>query len=92
MTDVAVVGESALLDGCDRLVVSPAYGKVSIVDPSSYTTEGEVVRAGHVLATIDADGSNVDVCAPVDAWVMDFLARDGERVEPGTVIAHLRGL
>lgn len=92
MTDVAVVGESALLDGCDRLVVSPVHGKLAIAFPTSYTTEGEVVRAGHVLARIDADGSMVEVCAPCDAWLMDYLVRDGERVEPGAAIVHLRVL
>jgi biotin carboxyl carrier protein len=92
VTDVAVIGESALLDGCDKLVVSSAHGRLTVVAPSSYTSEGEVVRAGHVLARIDADGSIVEVASPCDAWVMEFLVLDGARVEPGTAIVHLRAL
>jgi biotin carboxyl carrier protein len=92
MTDIAVIDETALLDGCDRLVVSPAYGKLKIPRPASYTSEGEFVRAGDVLATMLADGSHLDVTAPCDAWVMGYIAHDGERVEPGTAIVHLRAL
>jgi pyruvate/2-oxoglutarate dehydrogenase complex dihydrolipoamide acyltransferase (E2) component len=90
MTQVAVVPDTALLGGCERLVVSPAHGRVTISASGSYTTEGEVVRGGDVLASIDSDGSVIEVCAPCDAWLMDYLARDGQRVEPGTPIVHLR--
>ena len=92
MTTVAVVAESALLDTQDRLLVSPAYGRVSIPVPVAFTSEGEVARAGDVLALIDADGTVLEVCAPCDAWVMGYLIREGQRVEPGSAIAHLRAL
>jgi pyruvate/2-oxoglutarate dehydrogenase complex dihydrolipoamide acyltransferase (E2) component len=92
MTTVAVIPESALLDSHDRLLVSPAYGKVSVPVPVSFTSEGEVARAGDVLALVDADGTVVEVCAPCDVWVMGYLIRDGQRVEPGSAIAHLRAL
>jgi biotin carboxyl carrier protein len=92
MTNVAVVPETGLLDGPDRLVVSPAHGRVSVPAPSSFTSEGEVIRAGQILARIDADGTLIEVQAPCDAWVMGYLLRNGERVEPGAAIAHLRAL
>lgn len=92
MTHVAVIPENALLDGCDRLVVSPAHGRLVLSRPTSYTVEGEVVRCGGVLAHVQADGSMLEVCAPCDAWVMDFIARDGDRLEPGSAIVHLRAL
>ena len=92
MTTMAVVAETALVDTQDRLLVSPAYGRVSIPVPVSFTSEGEVARAGDVLAVVDADGTIVEVCAPCDAWVMGYLTRDGQRVEPGSAIAHLRAL
>jgi biotin carboxyl carrier protein len=92
LTNVAFVPETSLLDGPDRLVVSPVHGRVTVRRTDSYTTEGEVVRQGDVLASIDADGTTVEVSAPCNAWVMDFLLRNGERVEPGSAIAHLRAL
>jgi biotin carboxyl carrier protein len=92
MTTVAVVPETALLDSRDRLLVSPAFGRVTVPSPVSFTSEGEVARAGDVLALLDADGRVVEVCAPCDVWVMAYLIRDGQRVEPGSAIAHLRAL
>lgn len=92
MTQAVIVGESGLVGTCDRLVVSPAHGRLSIAAPGSFTSEGEFVRGGQVIASVDADGSAVEVCAPCDAWLMDYLARDGQRVEPGSPIAHLRKL
>jgi biotin carboxyl carrier protein len=92
MTHVAVVGESALLDGCDRLVVSPVFGKLSVDLPTSYTVEGEFVRRGDSVATVRADGRDVEVCAPCDGWVMGYLNRNGARVEPGSAIVHLRAV
>lgn len=92
MTTVAVIPETALLDSRERLLVSPAYGRVVLPAPASFTSEGEVARSGDVLAVVNGDGNSVEVCAPCDAWVMGYLIRDGQRVEPGSAIAHLRAL
>jgi biotin carboxyl carrier protein len=92
MTTVTVVPESGLLGGRDRLLVAPAHGRLIVPAPVAFTADGEMVRQGDVVARIDADGRAVDVCAPCDAWVMEYLLRDGERVEPGSAIAHLRAL
>jgi biotin carboxyl carrier protein len=92
MTVVQVVPETAMLDGNDRLVVSQSHGRVRIGAPDWFTAEGEVVREGGIVARVSADGEEVDVCAPCDAWVMGYLLRDGERVEPGAAIVHLRAL
>jgi biotin carboxyl carrier protein len=92
MTQLAYASDSALLDGCDRIVVSPVYGRVSVPRPANYTVEGEVVRSGDVIATVDGDGAINEIYAPCDAWVMDYLARDGERLEPGSAIVHLRAI
>jgi biotin carboxyl carrier protein len=88
----AYSSEGALLGGCDRIVVSPVHGRVRVPRPVSFTSEGEVVRRGEVIATVDGDGATNEICAPCDAWVMDYLARDGERLEPGSAIVHLRAI
>jgi biotin carboxyl carrier protein len=92
VTVVTVVPETAILDGRDRLVVAEAHGRLALAEPGLFTSEGEVVRGGDVIARITADGHSVTVCAPCDAWVMGYLVGDGERVQPGSAIAHLRAL
>ena len=92
MTTFQIASDSALTDLPDRFVVSPGHGRVALAPPADFTSEGEVVRAGSVLAQLRSDGASLPVCAPCDAWVIDYLVRDGERVEPGTPIAHLRAL
>lgn len=89
---VQLASETGLCDLPDRIVVSPGHGRVAILPTQTLTSEGEVVRAGDVLATIDAAAGSVDVVAPCDAWVLGFLASDGERVRPGVPIVHLREL
>ena len=91
MTDVAVFPESGLMDSAERIVVSERHGRASLV-PGLFTTEGEVVRAGDVIARVHADGEHVEVRSPCNAWVLSYLIIDGERVAPGTAIAHLRAL
>ena len=76
-----LVSETGFEDLPDRIVVSPGYGRVKIDDPKAFTTEGEFVRAGGVIACLHSDGRIVNVCAPSDAWIVDYLVRDGQRVE-----------
>lgn len=87
-----MISETALSDLPDRIVVSPGHGRLVVPLPKSFGTEGEVVRAGDVIAMIDASSERVEVRAPCDAWVLSFLARDGDRVRPGAPIAHIREL
>jgi biotin carboxyl carrier protein len=88
----SVVSETGFDDLPDRIVVSPGHGRVKLDAPTAYTAEGEFVRTGHVIACLRSDGRIVDVCAPCDAWIVDFLVRDGQRVEPGEPLVHLRAL
>ena len=92
MTIYQVAPEDALCDLPDRIVVSPEHGRLVVSLPRSYTTEGEVVRAGEVIAVVESNPGHFEVRAPCDAWVLSFLARDGQRVGPGAPIVHLREL
>ncbi len=92
MTVYQVAPEDALCDLPDRIVVSPDHGRLSLRPPQSFTTEGEVVRAGDIIAVVESNPGSMEVRAPCDAWVLSFLARDGERVGPGAPIVHLRAL
>ncbi len=92
MTIYQVAPEDALCDLPDRIVVSPDHGRLVMSLPRSYTTEGEVVRAGEVIAIVESNQGLVEVRAPCDAWVLSYLARNGQRVGPGAPIVHLREL
>lgn len=92
MTSQQLVSDTALSDLPDRIVVSPGYGRLVVRSPQTFTAEGEVVRAGEVLATVEANTKTVEVRSPCDAWVLSFLAEDGERVRPGVPLVHLREL
>ena len=87
-----MVSETALSDLPDKIVVSPGHGRLSVPLPKRFGTEGEVVRAGDVIAVVHANAQSMEVRSPCDAWVLAFLARDGDRVRPGAPIAHIREL
>lgn len=82
------ISENALEDLPDRIVVSPAHGRFVVGHGDS--TQGESVRAGDVLGSIEASQGTVEMRSPCDAEVLGFLARDGERVRPGAPIVHIR--
>jgi biotin carboxyl carrier protein len=84
--------ENALTDLPDRLVVAGGHGRLALSAPRMFTAEGEVVRAGQSLGRVDDGTRTHDVCAPCDAWVVEYLVRDGQRVEPGSPVVHLRAL
>jgi biotin carboxyl carrier protein len=90
LSEPMVISETALSDLPDKIVVSPSHGRLVVPLPKSFGTEGEVVRAGDVIAVVDGSSQRTEVRAPCDAWVLAFLARDGDRVRPGAPIAHLR--
>lgn len=92
MTIHQVAAENGLCDLPDRIVVSPDHGRIVVSKSRTFTTEGEVVRAGEVIAVIESGPGSVEVCAPCDAWVLSLLVRDGERVGPGVPLVHLREL
>lgn len=92
MTIYQVAPEDALCDLPDRIVVAPDHGRLVVWPPRSFTSEGEVVRAGDIIAVIECNPGVVEVRAPCDAWVLSFLARNGQRVGPGAPIVHLREL
>jgi len=90
LREPVVISETALSDLPDRIVVSPGHGRLVVPLPKSFGTEGEVVRAGDVIAVVTANSQRLEVRAPCDAWVLAYIARDGDRVRPGAPIAHLR--
>jgi biotin carboxyl carrier protein len=78
------------LDVLERVVVSPATGRFTALAPQTVTTEGEIVRRGQPVGTIDGPGGAISVESPFTGFLMGILALPGERVREGEPVAWLR--
>ncbi len=74
----------------ERVVVAPSRGVFSSLAPEVVTAEGELVRAGQAIGTIESSGSRVSVLSPFTGFLMGMLADEGERMREGEPIAWLR--
>lgn len=74
----------------ERLIASPAAGVFRSNPPEVVTSEGEIVRAGQVLGTIEVTGEAVPVTSPHTGFLMGLLAHPGERVRTSQPVAWVR--
>lgn len=74
----------------ERLIAAPAAGVFRSHPPEVVTSEGEIVRAGQVLGTIEVTGADVPVTSPHTGFLMGLLAHPGERVRTSQPVAWLR--
>jgi biotin carboxyl carrier protein len=74
----------------ERLVAAPTAGVFRSAPPETVTGEGEIVRAGQVLGTIEVTGDAVPVTSPHTGFLMGLLAHSGERVRSAQPVAWLR--
>lgn len=90
-TDVAHPGLHAEdLHVPERLIAAPAAGVFRSNPPEVITSEGEIVRAGQVLGTIEVTGDAVPVTSPHTGFLMGLLAHPGERVRTSQPVAWVR--
>lgn len=71
--DRMVIAEETLLgenvpDIRDRVVVAPCKGRFKQLPPEVFTTEGEWVEPGTVLAEVDVDGEKIAVTSAFRGW------------------------
>jgi biotin carboxyl carrier protein len=78
------------LDVLERVVISPATGTFTALPPETVTAEGEIVRRGQVVGTVNASGGPVSVESPFTGFLMGVLALPGERIREGEPVAWLR--
>ena len=74
----------------ERVVVAPARGTFTPLEPETVTAEGELVEAGQVIGTIDSSGRKISVTSPFTGFLMGMLASVGERLREGEPVAWLR--
>jgi biotin carboxyl carrier protein len=70
----------------ERVVVSPCSGRFHPLPPESFTTEGEWVEPGQVLAEVHNGETVVEVRSAFRGWVMGMLALDGQPVKDGDAL------
>ena len=70
----------------ERVVVSPCSGRFHPLPPESFTTEGEWVEPGQVLAEVRNGGDVVEVRSAFRGWVMGMIALDGQPVKDGEAL------
>ncbi|HVV35889.1 MAG TPA: hypothetical protein VHC63_04740 [Acidimicrobiales bacterium] len=74
----------------EKLIVAPARGVVTLLDPQVVTAEGEIVEAGQAVAIITNSGEETPAVSRFTGFLMGMLVHSGERVRPGQPIAWLR--
>jgi biotin carboxyl carrier protein len=74
----------------ERMVVSPCSGKFVPHPPEVFTTEGEWVEPGYVLAEVQTGAERVPVRSGFRGWVMGMLALPGQPVHEGDALFWIR--
>jgi biotin carboxyl carrier protein len=70
----------------ERVVVSPCSGRFHPLPPERFTTEGEWVEPGQVLAEVHNGDAVVEVRSAFRGWVMGLLALEGQPVKDGEAL------
>ncbi|HZA00573.1 MAG TPA: biotin/lipoyl-containing protein [Acidimicrobiales bacterium] len=74
----------------ERLIAAPAAGVFRLAAPDVITAEGEIVRSGQRVGTIEVTGGEVAVTSPHTGFLMGLLALPGERVRADQPLAWVR--
>jgi biotin carboxyl carrier protein len=70
----------------ERVVVAPCSGRFRPLPSETFSTEGEWVEPGAVLAEIDNNGATTPVRSSFRGWVMGMLALEGQPVKAGEAL------
>jgi len=70
----------------ERLVVAPCAGRFVPLPPEVFTTEGEWVEPGQVLAEVQQGTETTPVRSPFRGWMMGTLALAGQPVRGGEAL------
>jgi biotin carboxyl carrier protein len=74
----------------EKVVVSPATGRFQPHPPEIFTTEGEWIEQGQVVAEIQNGSGSVPVVSAFTGWMMGMLAIAGQPVAEGDQLFWIR--
>jgi biotin carboxyl carrier protein len=86
----SIFGVSEVTNIRERVVVSPAKGRFHPHPPEIFTTEGEWVEKGQVLARISNGAESIPVVCAFTGWMMGMLALAGQPVAAGDQLFWIR--
>ena len=89
MFDVEIVPDIVSIR--ERVIVAPHAGRFQPRPPQIFTTEGEWIEPGTVLAVIRNGIEEVEVTSSCRGWVMGMLAIEGQPVQQGEALFWVRG-
>ena len=75
----------------ERLVVAPCAGRFRSLPPETFTSRGEWVEPGDVLAEIHSGESMMQVRSNFRGWAMGMLVLDGQPVRQGEALFWIWG-
>lgn len=79
-----------VIEIAERVVISPATGRFHPNPPETFTTEGEWVARGQVVAEIHNGVERVPVVSAFTGWMMGMLALPGQPVRAGEQLFWIR--
>jgi biotin carboxyl carrier protein len=74
----------------ERLIAAPTAGVFRSAPPDVVTAEGEIVRVGQVVGSIEVTDGSVVVTSAHTGFLMGLLALPGERVRADQPLAWVR--
>lgn len=88
LDEVVGVAEVTTID--EWVIVSPSKGRFIPRPPEIFTTEGEWVERGQVVAEITTPRRSVPVVSRFAGWMMGMLAIPGQPVGTGAQLFRIR--
>jgi len=85
ITEGSIHGEN-ILEIRERVVVAPCSGRFRPLPPQVFTTEGEWVEPGSVVAEVSSNGTSAPVVSAFRGWVMGMLALPDQPVNEGDAL------
>lgn len=85
-----IIGAAEMTAIGERVIVSPAKGRFIPRPPEIFTTEGEWVEEGQVVAEIRSGDLLVPVVSAFTGWMMGMLAIAGQPVTTGAQLFRVR--
>ena len=70
----------------EKIVVSPATGRFLPLPAETFTTEGEWVEPGQLVAQISTKTGDLDVRSAFRGWMIRMLPMPGEPVQQGQAL------
>ncbi|MBA2425854.1 MAG: hypothetical protein H0V60_02095 [Actinobacteria bacterium] len=75
----------------ERVVVAPSAGRFHPLPAEDFSTEGEWIEEGQVLAEVVSGARRTPVVSPFKGWVMGMLALPGGPVHQGEALFWITG-